>query len=526
MEKRGGNVARGMNNLQANICLLAVTLCWSCEVIIFSVIPSDINPFATTCVTSLIGALLVGICFVRRIAMAFKRDGKLLARRIAALSIMNTTYNVLNLVGLDFFDVSTGAFTLSMTVVVLPVMLLIMRRGVGRRTWLSAACVLIGIFIAVSSTMRWPQLPGLAVMALSCVIRALFIVKLNDYARRHDPVTLAAGMSGLNALISFVPWCVMQPTTFAALPWTTEIVAAYFVYSYFIVAFATVLNIFAQRRATPAQSTIIYSIEIVLSTIWATCLPATIVDPVDLTVPIVVGCALVVLGNLVEIVPVGSRKEEGAEEAAVEEESAEHALSSTASPARTGDFMSRMSAYINRPLVRKAALFALLLGVYLAISLPFKVLSIIPGFSEVRPVNMLQPVYGIFFGIPGCLAFAVGNLIGDIASDSLRWSSIAGFVGNFAGPYLMYLFWTKLRKRQFNLRHGKTIGLFVVTVVISAVAQTLIIAPAVAFYYPDVDVMLFSITVIINGTLFPVGFTIPFIILIQEELGISPYAPG
>ena len=139
---------------------------------------------------------------------------------------------------------------------------------------------------------------------------------------------------------------------------------------------------------------------------------------------------------------------------------------------------------------------------------------------------MLQPVYGIFFGIPGCLAFAVGNLIGDIASDSLRWSSIAGFVGNFAGPYLMYLFWTKLRKRQFNLRHGKTIGLFVVTVVISAVAQTLIIAPAVAFYYPDVDVMLFSITVIINGTLFPVGFTIPFIILIQEELGISPYAPG
>ncbi len=35
-----------MNNLQANLCLLAVTLCWSCEVAIYSVIPDGVNPFA------------------------------------------------------------------------------------------------------------------------------------------------------------------------------------------------------------------------------------------------------------------------------------------------------------------------------------------------------------------------------------------------------------------------------------------------------------------------------------------------
>jgi hypothetical protein len=37
-------MTHGMNNLQANVCLLAVTLCWSCEVIIFSVIPDGVNP--------------------------------------------------------------------------------------------------------------------------------------------------------------------------------------------------------------------------------------------------------------------------------------------------------------------------------------------------------------------------------------------------------------------------------------------------------------------------------------------------
>ena len=192
-----------MNNLQANICLLAVTLCWSCEVVIFSVIPDGVNPFATTCITSLIGAVLMGACFARRIASAFRRDRWLLARRIMVLSVMNTAYNVLNLVGLEYFDVSTGAFTPSMTVVVLPVMLLVMKRGVGAKTWVSAGFVLAGIVVAVFPTINLPQVNGLAVMLASCVIRALYIVKLNDYAREHDPITLAAGISGLNAVIAF-----------------------------------------------------------------------------------------------------------------------------------------------------------------------------------------------------------------------------------------------------------------------------------------------------------------------------------
>ena len=66
---------RGMNNMQANICLLAVTLCWSCEVVLLALVPKEVNPFATNCTTSLIAALLLGACFYRRIVATFKRDG-------------------------------------------------------------------------------------------------------------------------------------------------------------------------------------------------------------------------------------------------------------------------------------------------------------------------------------------------------------------------------------------------------------------------------------------------------------------
>ena len=515
-------MTRGMNNMQANICLLAVTLCWSCEVIIFSIIPDGVNPFATTCVTSLIGALLLGACFARRIAEAFRQDGWLLARRIAILSVLNTAYSVFYLIGLDYFDVSTGAFTVSITAVVLPVMLLMMRRGVSVRTWVSAGCVLAGIAIDMGPSLGSTQLAGLGAMGVGSLIRAVYIVKVNDWAREHDPLTLSTGMLCTNALIAFVPWFAMQPATFTALPWSGELVAAYFVYGYFVAAFATTLNILAQRRATPAQATIVYSSEIVLSTIWATCLPASIVDPVNLTPPIVAGCVLVVVGNLIEILPVGSRKEKVADAPEEEGEASATGGKGAASPGKTPDLVSNTLARISKPAARKVVLFVVLLVVYLVIALPFKVLEIIPGFTDIRPVNMLQPVYGIFFGIPGCIAFAVGNLIGDIASDSLRWSSIAGFIANFVYPYLMYLFWTKLRKKPFNLRQGRTIGLFVVTIAVCALTQSLIITPAVAFFYPDVDALLFFKSVLANETLFPIGFAIPFIIMLQEELGFSP----
>lgn len=515
-------MARGMNNLQANVCLLAVTLCWSCEVIIFSVIPDGVNPFATTCVTSLIGAVLLAACFLRRITEAFRRDGRMLVRRIAVLSVLNTAYSVCFLIGLDYFDVSTGAFTISITAVVLPVMLLVMRRGVGARTWASAVCVLVGIVVAMAPSFESSDLEGLVVMGVGCLIRAVYIVKVNDWAREHDPLALSAGMLSFNAVLAFFPWLVMQPATFAALPWSGNLMAAYFVYGYFVAAFATALNILAQRRATPAQATIIYSTEIVMSTIWATCLPASIVDPVDLTLPIIIGCVLVVVGNLVEILPVGSRKEEIADAPEAKGEAAAIAGSTESSPAHAPDLLSALPFRIESPLARKLVTFVILLGVYMVIALPFKQLSVIPGFSDIRPVCMLMPVYGIFFGIPGCFASAVGNLIGDIVSDSLRWSSIAGFVGNFAYPFLMYLFWTRIRRKPFALRRGRTMALFLAISVACAFMQALIITPAVAFYYPDVDATLFFVSVIANSSLFPMGFTVPFIILLQDELGFIP----
>jgi len=84
-----------------------------------------------------------------------------------------------------------------------------------------------------------------------------------------------------------------------------------------------------------------------------------------------------------------------------------------------------------------AALSAAVYGALLAATAP---LVIFPGFTWLRPANSLAPLFGMFFGIPGCVGVAIGNLIADIVGGYFGVGSIGGFVGNFLIAYLPYKF--------------------------------------------------------------------------------------
>ena len=291
-----------MNRLQANLCLICVTLCWSTEVIIFSCIPDSVLPFATTFICNAIATVVLAACFFKRIKREMSKSSKKILLKCLLLGVLNCTYNALFMYGLKSFDVSTGAFTFSMTVVVLPVVLITMRKTVGAKTWISVALVLSGIVIALGGSLTQIPYAGLLFMLLGCIIRSVFIVKLNDFAREHDSITLSVFISAFVAVICFVIWFVLQPSTFATIPWSSTIIASLFIHAYFIVAFAQTLNIFAQRRATATESTIIYSLEIVFSLIWGAVLPENLVDRAIPTPFHIIGAVLIVAGSLVEII--------------------------------------------------------------------------------------------------------------------------------------------------------------------------------------------------------------------------------
>ena len=170
--------------------------------------------------------------------------------------------------------------------------------------------------------------------------------------------------------------------------------------------------------------------------------------------------------------------------------------------------------------------FFALLGAYIVVALPFKAMNLIPGFTDIRPVQALGPVYGVFFGPVGCLAAAVGNLVGDIADHALRWTSIAGFATNFIGPYLLWLFWTRVSRTPFSLRTPRDLLRQCLALVAMAAVEDAILAPSVALVYPEVDIRFFAVSVFCNTAAFPIVIGIPLSILMQEEFGFVPAGRG
>ena len=301
-----------MNKLQANVCLLCVTFCWSTEVIIFASIPGDVHPFATTCITSAIAAVILAFFFRKRIADGVRSSGNRVFRDSILLGVINCLYNALYIYGLKYFDVSSGAFTLCMTAVVLPVVLLIIREKVSKKTWLSAMLITAGMFFALAGTVRGEQLIGLLIIGAGSVLRAVYIVLLNKKASEHDPVTLSTLVTSAICLAGLVIWFIGDHRLFMGIEWTGSMVASFFIYGYFVAGFAMTLNIFAQRGTTAATATIIYSLEIVFSVIWGAILPPNLITPVAITPRVAVGVMFVVAGGIVEVIDFRNMRGKGA----------------------------------------------------------------------------------------------------------------------------------------------------------------------------------------------------------------------
>jgi energy-coupling factor transport system substrate-specific component len=89
---------------------------------------------------------------------------------------------------------------------------------------------------------------------------------------------------------------------------------------------------------------------------------------------------------------------------------------------------------------KMVVLVALTAGVYAAILIPLKGVPLIPGFTEIRPANVVPVVFSLLFGPAGAWGAAFGNLIGDFFG-TLGLGSIFGFVGNFFYGLVPYKLW-------------------------------------------------------------------------------------
>jgi len=89
---------------------------------------------------------------------------------------------------------------------------------------------------------------------------------------------------------------------------------------------------------------------------------------------------------------------------------------------------------------RLVVLAAMSASLYAALLIPFKVLPLIPGVTELRPANAVPVVCSMLFGPAAAWGAAIGNLIGDFFGG-LGPGDLFGFAGNFLYGLLPYKLW-------------------------------------------------------------------------------------
>ncbi len=89
---------------------------------------------------------------------------------------------------------------------------------------------------------------------------------------------------------------------------------------------------------------------------------------------------------------------------------------------------------------RMVVLTAISASLFAALLIPFKLLPLIPGVTELRPANAVPVLCSFLFGPAAAWGAAIGNLIGDFFGG-FGPGAIFGALGNFVYGLLPYRLW-------------------------------------------------------------------------------------
>jgi len=119
---------------------------------------------------------------------------------------------------------------------------------------------------------------------------------------------------------------------------------------------------------------------------------------------------------------------------------------------------------------RMVVLCAITAALYAAVLVPFKVVPLIPGVTELRPANAIPVVCSFLFGPAAAWGSAIGNMIGDFFGG-VGPGDAFGFVANLVYGYIPYKVWGIIARGESPV--SRSPGSIVKYVVVCLVASVL-----------------------------------------------------
>ena len=161
--------------------------------------------------------------------------------------------------------------------------------------------------------------------------------------------------------------------------------------------------------------------------------------------------------------------------------------------------------------------FFITFAVFAVLGVAFKVMVLVDGFTEVRPVNAIPPVAGLAFGPLGGIACGLGNLFADVfGSWSWNWSSVLGLTANFVAAFLPYRLWHLFSKEMPNVHSHKNMLRFVLICLVSAFTVAWMLAFGLYTFF-GIWVKQIYTYVFLNNFAFSIMFGLPLLIVLTSD---------
>lgn len=172
-----------------------------------------------------------------------------------------------------------------------------------------------------------------------------------------------------------------------------------------------------------------------------------------------------------------------------------------------------ISPFLNKRKLMQVGISAL---IFIGMAIPFKVMVLIEGFTEVRPVNAVPVVAGLLFGPAGAWGCAIGNLISDMFG-TFSSASILGFFGNFIAAYMPYKLWHSISKNENpNVKSLKNLMKYVFISASAAFATAILLACGLDIFLNLWMPQVFWI-IALNDLGFPLVLGLPVFIVLTTE---------
>lgn len=291
-----------MSRTENNILLFSITLCWAASYVFIKSLPSNLSTYAYLTMTCGIAAALLSIVFIKKIIKTKPITiGK--SAILSGLLILNLIFDKM---GIDRLASSTASVLASSSILIVPIVLIIMRKMPTKNNMLGAVIIMAGIVITSGFKAENIFSEGALFMLLSAVVTSIYTITADKITKEEDPLLLSVLQMWGTAILGFVMWFIEEPTTFASLEYTNEMLSSIFILAFFGKAYAYVALMYSQKHSNPINVTIIASTEPIVTLVLAVLIPTVFEE--HFTAVAVFGAAVIMVGAIISGTDFLSRK--------------------------------------------------------------------------------------------------------------------------------------------------------------------------------------------------------------------------